>query len=191
MRLPVQLGGKDMRQAGAARRAVARLSAGDAALHRAFLRSDDEGDDSVDNGPTGGLTWDGRVDRGRDQARIPLLSPFEMANASPAAICRRDCGGRATRTNSAGCSATAVFADPGKAFAGALEAFEVYEQSYLEFYPYSSKYDAYLAGKAELTRPERRGLAAVRGSRQRQLRPLPYQRAGAMTAPRRNSPITG
>ena len=26
--------------------------------------------------PTGGLTWDGRVDRGRDQARIPLLSPL-------------------------------------------------------------------------------------------------------------------
>ena len=34
---------------------------------------EDEGDESVDNGPTGGLTWDGRVDRGRDQARIPLL----------------------------------------------------------------------------------------------------------------------
>ena len=40
-----------------------------------FYDSEDEGDESIDNGPTGGLTWDGRVDRGRDQARIPLLSP--------------------------------------------------------------------------------------------------------------------
>ena len=36
-------------------------------------------DPSLDNGPTGGLAWDGRVDRGRDQARIPLLSSYEMA----------------------------------------------------------------------------------------------------------------
>ena len=35
-----------------------------------FFDSDDEADESVDNGPTGGLTWDGRVDRGREQARI-------------------------------------------------------------------------------------------------------------------------
>jgi cytochrome c peroxidase len=51
-----------------------------------FFDSDDEGDESVDNGPTGGLTWDGRVDRGREQARIPLLSPHEMANADAAAV---------------------------------------------------------------------------------------------------------
>ena len=51
-----------------------------------YFESDDEGDESIDNGPTGGLTWDGRVDRGRDQAKIPLLSPFEMANASVADI---------------------------------------------------------------------------------------------------------
>ena len=44
---------------------------------RATLRQLCEADESIDNGPTGGLTWDGRVDRGSDQARIPLLSPFE------------------------------------------------------------------------------------------------------------------
>jgi cytochrome c peroxidase len=53
----------------------------------------------------------------------------------------------------------AVFVDPEKAFAAALEAIEVYEQSYLEFYPYSSKYDAYLAGGVELSLAERRGLS--------------------------------
>ena len=40
--------------------------------------SDEEGDESVDNGPTGGLTWDGRVNGGENQARIPLLAAFEM-----------------------------------------------------------------------------------------------------------------
>jgi cytochrome c peroxidase len=40
-----------------------------------------------------------------------------------------------------------VLDEPDKAFEAALEALEVYEQSHAEFYPYSSKYDAYLAGK--------------------------------------------
>ena len=37
-------------------------------------------DESVDQGPTGGHTWDGRADTTHDQARLPLTSPFEMAN---------------------------------------------------------------------------------------------------------------
>ncbi|HEV7822871.1 MAG TPA: cytochrome-c peroxidase, partial [Burkholderiales bacterium] len=39
-----------------------------------------------------------------------------------------------------------------------LRAFEVFEQSAADFYPYSSKYDAFLAGKATLTDAERHGL---------------------------------
>ncbi|HVZ51357.1 MAG TPA: cytochrome-c peroxidase, partial [Pseudolabrys sp.] len=68
----VQLGGKDMRQAGL--RAVPSLTYLQAAPPFAehYYDSDDEGDASVDNGPTGGLTWDGRMDRGRDQAAFPL-----------------------------------------------------------------------------------------------------------------------
>jgi cytochrome c peroxidase len=122
-----------------------------------FFDSDDEGDESVDNGPTGGLTWDGRVDRGRDQARIPLLSPFEMANAGQAELI-----GKLQRAKYEDefrrLFGESIFSEPDKAFAAALKAFEVYQQSYLEFYPYSSKYDAYLAGKAELSSAERRGL---------------------------------
>ena len=41
---------------------------------------DDDGDDSVDQGPAGGRTWDGRSQSVHDQARLPLFSPFEMAN---------------------------------------------------------------------------------------------------------------
>lgn len=71
--LAVQLGGKDMRQQGF--RAVPSLEylqvVPQFTAH--YFESSDEGDESVDNGPTGGLTWDGRVDRLRDQAGVPLL----------------------------------------------------------------------------------------------------------------------
>src|SRR5262249_23714954 len=46
--------------------------------------SDDEADASIDNGPTGGLTWDGRVDTAAQQSTIPLTSPFEMASTRAA-----------------------------------------------------------------------------------------------------------
>ena len=123
-----------------------------------YYESDDEGDASIDNGPTGGLTWDGRVDRGRDQARLPLLSPLEMANDSPAAVVAQ-----VRKSPHAGLLSQAfgasIFADNEKAFDGILQALEAYEQSYIEFYPYSSKYDEYLAGRAKLTEQEARGLA--------------------------------
>ena len=156
--LSVQLGGKDLQQSGI--RAVPSLKYLQAAPQFTdhFFDSDDAADDSVDNGPTGGLTWDGRVDRGRDQGRIPLLSAFEMANRDPAEF-----AARLRCTPYAGefrpIFGDTVLADPEKTFEAALEALEVYQQSSAEFYPYSSKYDSYLAGKAELTAQERRGLS--------------------------------
>ena len=83
---PVADGGPDLRRPGV--RAVPSLGYLQAVppFTAHFFEPEDEADESVDNGPTGGLTWDGRVDRGRDQARIPLLSPFEMANRNPAEV---------------------------------------------------------------------------------------------------------
>jgi cytochrome c peroxidase len=156
--LSVQLGGKDLLQSGI--RAVPSLKYLQATPQFTdhFFDSDHAADDSVDNGPTGGLTWDGRVDRGRGQARIPLLSAFEMANRDPAEF-----AARLRCTPYAGefrpIFGDTVLADPEKTFEAALEALEVYQQSSAEFYPYSSKYDSYLAGKAELTAQERRGLS--------------------------------
>jgi cytochrome c peroxidase len=156
--LPVQFGGKDTRQPGI--RAVPSLKYLQAVpqFSEHYFESDEEGDDSIDNGPTGGLTWDGRVDRGRDQARIPLLSPFEMANAGPADVVR------AVRNGKYGeelrkIFGEAIFDDTDKAFAGIAEALEVFQQDFRQFYPYSSKYDAYLAGRVALTEQEARGLA--------------------------------
>jgi len=156
--LAVQFGGKDMHQPGL--RAVPSLKYLQAVpqFTEHFFESDDEGDESVDNGPTGGLTWDGRVDRRRDQARVPLLSPFEMANGGPA-----DVVARVRQASYADelrkIFGPQIFADTDKAFAAVSEALEVYQQDYAAFYPYSSKYDAYLADRAKLTPQEARGLA--------------------------------
>ena len=155
--LAVQLGGKDMARPGL--RAVPSLTYLQAAppFNEHYYDSSDEGDDSIDNGPTGGLTWDGRMDRGRDQAAFPLLSQFEMANADAAAV--------VTRARKAGYDADLVaiyggdiLKDETKTFAALTHALEAFEQSARDFYPYSSKYDAYLAGRATLTEQEARGL---------------------------------
>src|SRR5580692_4284636 len=153
----VQPGGKDMRQLGI--RAAPGLTYLQIIPPFTEHYFDSDGPDpSVDNGPTGGLTWDGRVDRGRDQARIPLLSAFEMANGDPAEFAARlRCTAYAGEFRPI--FGDTVLADPEKTFEAALEALEVYQQSSAEFYPYSSKYDSYLAGKAELTAQERRGLS--------------------------------
>ena len=156
--LAVQPGGKDLQQPGLRAVPLLRYLQATPQFTEHFFDSDDAADDSIDNGPTGGLTWDGRVDRGRDQARIPLLSPFEMANQTPA-----DFVARLRRTGYAaefrGIFGDTILVEPDKAFAAALEAFEVFQQDPAEFYPYSSKYDAYLAHKAELSDQERRGLS--------------------------------
>ena len=82
--LAVQLAGPDGRAAG--QRAVPSLRY----LHKVppFTEHffDTDGDDSIDQGPAGGHAWDGRARTLHEQAALPLLSPLEMANASPAAV---------------------------------------------------------------------------------------------------------
>jgi cytochrome c peroxidase len=155
--LAVQLGGGDMLKPGG--RAVPSLKYLQAVppFTEHFFDSEDEADESVDNGPTGGLTWDGRIDRGADQARIPLLSDFEMGNRSEAEVARRVLQAGNGKAIAAIIGAKAV-KDPVKVYKTALKALEAFQQDYRTFYPYSSKYDAVLAGKTELTPREARGL---------------------------------
>ena len=119
---------------------------------------EDEGDDSIDQGPAGGRTWDGRSQSAHDQARLPLFSPLEMANTSALELVDRvRRSGYADRFREA--FGGQVFDDPAKAFKGVLMALETYQQSPAEFYPYDSKYDAWLRHLVELSPAERRGLA--------------------------------
>ena len=120
---------------------------------------DDEGNDSIDQGPAGGRTWDGRAQSAHDQARLPLFSPFEMANAGADAV-----AAKVRRANYAvqfrETFGNAVFDDKASAFKAIVLALEVFQQSPTEFYPYSSKYDAWLRREVVLSAEESRGLAA-------------------------------
>lgn len=120
---------------------------------------DDDGDDSVDQGPAGGRTWDGRAQSAHDQARLPLLSPFEMANTSiEAVVAKLEHSANAAQFRET--FGAQVFEDKALAFQGVLMALETYQQDPAEFYPYTSKYDAWLRSQASLTSDESRGLEA-------------------------------
>ncbi len=151
----VQLGGKNGRLQG--QRAVPSLRY----LQNVPLFTenyfDEDFDESVDNGPTGGFTWDGRARNPHEQARLPLLSPLEMANAriedvvaavkaAPYAADFRQAFGER------------VFDVASTAFDAIVRSIEVFEQNAAEFYPYSSKYDAALRHQASFSERERRGL---------------------------------
>jgi cytochrome c peroxidase len=120
---------------------------------------DDDGNDSEDQGPTGGLDWDGRARSAHEQAAAPLLSPFEMANAdAAAAIARLAESPNAPAFRDA--FGPHVFDKPQFAWNGLVMALEVFQQSPTDFYPYDSKYDRFLRGELALTAAERRGLLA-------------------------------
>ena len=119
---------------------------------------DDEEDDSVDQGPAGGRMWDGRAQSFHDQARLPLFSTFEMANRDAQAVMLKVQAGHAGQFRRV--FGARIFEDGALAFKGVLLALEAFQQSPAEFYPYSSKYDAYLRHKASLSAQELRGLAA-------------------------------
>ncbi len=155
--LPVQPGGADLRSRLGTR----------AAPSLRYLQTvpaftehhhENEGDDSIDAGPTGGRTWDGRADSAHDQARLPLLSASEMGNASAEAVVSKL--RRSTYANEFRATfGHDVFDETSRAFDSALMALEVFQQSPADFYPYTSRYDAVLRGQATLTQQEARGLA--------------------------------
>jgi cytochrome c peroxidase len=106
--------------------------------------------------PQGGLFWDGRADTLQDQAMGPLLSRFEMDGGSIARV--------AGKLRAAPYAAhfvqlfgTAIFASPRMTVAEALFAVARYQIEDQSFHPYSSKYDAWLEGKARLSQAELRG----------------------------------
>ena len=110
----------------------------------------------VDAAPAGGFAWDGRFDTLRDQAALPLLASDEMANESAADVIdkvrRAPYAARFEAVFGPG-----VFDNETTAFALLTYAIERFELEDPSFRPYSSKFDRYLDGRAELTASERRG----------------------------------
>ncbi|HWW05743.1 cytochrome-c peroxidase [Collimonas sp.] len=153
--LAVQLGGKEMKTLGTRAVPSLRYIQNVPAFTEHFF--DDDGDDSIDAGPTGGHNWDGRAPSTHDQARIPLLSAHEMGNANAAEVVEKlkktsyVAQFRATFGED-------IFDNQEQAFKWALMALEVFQESPTEFYPYNSKYDAFLRQQAQLSKQELNGL---------------------------------
>ncbi len=104
----------------------------------------------------GGFFLDGRAHTLEAQAKGPLLNPVEMANPDLdtliAKVRRAPYAPLLERLHG-----EAVWSDPARAFDAVAEAIAAFERS-AYFAPFSSKYDAYLRGEAQLSPQELRGL---------------------------------
>ncbi len=157
--LAVQLGGAQLDQQGA--RAVPSLRYvlnRTPSWHQPYVASLGERIREGLESPSGGFAWDGRFNTLHEQAAFPLLAQNEMGNASEQDVSEKlshaDYAAAFRKTFSA-----AIFASPHEAYQKALLAIEQFEIDDASFHPYSSKFDAYLDGKAKLTEQEARGLA--------------------------------
>jgi cytochrome c peroxidase len=108
--------------------------------------------------PQGGLFWDGRADSLQRQALGPMLNPVEMANANVA-----DVAAKLKRAPYAA-AFSQLFGDnvlrqDDLLVSEAMFAIGRYEYEDPSFHAFSSKYDAWLQGKARLTQAEMHGMA--------------------------------
>ncbi|RKH06673.1 cytochrome-c peroxidase [Corallococcus carmarthensis] len=115
----------------------------------------------------GGNFWDGRAtgeklgNPAADQAQGPFLNPVEQNNPSAAAVVAKVCRGRYGDLFRA-VYGTGICGDVPHAYDSIALAIAAYEGS-REVNAFSSKYDAWLAGRAALTRKERWGLELFEG----------------------------
>ena len=103
----------------------------------------------------GGLFWDGRVNTLEDQAKAPFLNPLEMHNPDKItvvlAVRRSDYAGLFKEI-----FGQKSLEDIDTAYEFIAQAIAAYERS-PEVNPFTSKYDYWKAGQAELTESEMRG----------------------------------
>ena len=161
----VRSGGKDLRAAGT--RAVPSLRY---TLNRTPVWSQEYASNPIERitaaetMPVGGLAWDGRFNHLHEQAAAPFLAPNEMANASAAEVAARLARAPYAADFRAAFGAD-IFDRPQEAFDRALGAIERFELDDPSLHPYTSKFDAYLDGRARLDDAESRGLRLFRDPR--------------------------
>ena len=144
--LPVQFGGQLLNQPGT--RAVPSIR---------YLADTPPLGFNEEGTPFGGFNHDGSVDTFGAQAERPLLAANEMANLTREAVVEK------LRKADYAKKFLQVFGETSldqvdTAFAMLGLALERYQRDAPEFQPFSSKYDAYLAGKMQLSAAETRGL---------------------------------
>lgn len=117
----------------------------------------------------GGNFWDGRAtgeklgNPAADQAQGPFLAPPEQALATPADVVERVCASSyADMFEAVWGAEVCEAANVDAAYDAIALSIAAYEDS-PEVNAFSSKYDAYLAGMAALTREERKGLSLFKG----------------------------
>jgi cytochrome c peroxidase len=145
--LSVQLGGPDLATPGF--RAAPSLR---------YLNATPTFSFATDGTPTGGFDRDGRAQSLAEQAQRPFLAPHEMANASSA-----DVVAKLQRASYAeqfrAVFGAAIFDDAAAAFDRVTFALQQFQKEDPSFHSFDAKYDLFLAGKAQLTDAELRGLA--------------------------------
>ena len=104
----------------------------------------------------GGLFHDGRAATLARQAAEPFTNPVEMAMPSEAAVVQRVLEKETYFATLEALFGAAVLADPAATFAALTAAIAAYESS-PEFVAFDSRYDRFLRGEYELTRPEEIG----------------------------------
>ena len=109
--------------------------------------------------PQGGLFWDGRDDTLQSQALAPLLADFEMDGGSIARVAAK-LRAAPYASRFVALFGPAVLDDAPRLVAEAMSALARFEVEDESFHPYSSRYDAWLEGKARFTPAELRGYLA-------------------------------
>ena len=107
--------------------------------------------------PSGGFNHDGSAETLAIQAERPLLAANEMANGTRARVIEK------IRQAQYASAFRKLYGEHSldqvdTAFMHVSEALQEYQLQADEFHPFNSKYDFYLAGKAELSSAEMRGL---------------------------------
>ncbi len=105
----------------------------------------------------GGQFWDGRAASLEEQAKGPLLNPVEMANPDPRTVVAKVRASSRLAPRFDQLWGVGALDDVDVAYARIAAAIAAFERS-PELAPFTSKYDAYLAGKARLAAAELRGL---------------------------------
>jgi cytochrome c peroxidase len=143
--LPVPLGGPNMDQTG--------FRNAPSLMYSSFTPPF-----SLADGPVGGFFRDGRASSLAEQAQQPFVTPFEMANQDSAEVVGRLRKSAATLQAFVAAYGEDALNDPETALQDIGLAIAAYETEDEDFHPFSSKYDYWLQGQAQLSAQEQSGL---------------------------------
>jgi cytochrome c peroxidase len=107
--------------------------------------------------PEGGMDWDGRAATLPDQASGPLFDPKEMANRDGATVLAR-LKAAPYAAQFAAVFGAAALDTPQSALPDVYQALARFQTEDRSFHSYDSKFDWWLAGRAQLSAQELRGL---------------------------------